>query len=134
MGKTVHLNACDNELIFKYSILNSLPNTNKIISDIVGSNYIGRVYWHRLMPNDTINAHTDSDIEFVKDNKLIHRYQIYLECVARNIIILDDEYKNSVEFEYSLVDFALTNTHYYKNKSNKPWYLLVFDAVNQPLS
>ncbi len=134
MGKTVHLNSCSNELVFEYSILNTLPNTNKIISDIVGSNYIGRAYWHRLMPENQIDFHTDSDIEFVKDNRLIHRYQIYVECTSKNIIILDGTYKNSAEFEYSVVDFALTNVHYYKNWSNKPWYLLVFDAVNQPLS
>lgn len=133
MGKTVHLNSCNNELVFEYSILNTLPNTNKIISDIVGSNHIGRAYWHRLMPENQIDFHTDSDIPFVKDNRLIHRYQIYLECTSKNIIILDGTYKNSAEFEYSVVDFALTNVHYYKNWSSKPWYLLVFDAVNQPL-
>jgi hypothetical protein len=133
-GKTVHLNSCSNKLVFESSILKTLPDTNKIISDIVGSNHIGRAYWHRLMPENSINFHTDGDIEFVKDNKLIHRYQIYLECTSENIIILDGTYKNSVEFEYSVVDFALTNIHYYKNWSSLPWYLLVFDAVNQPLS
>jgi hypothetical protein len=132
-GKTVYLNQCTNKLVFKSSILNTLPNTNKIISDIVGSNYIGRAYWHRLMPLNTIESHTDSQVDFVKDNKLTHRYQIYLECTSENIIILDDTYKNSVEFEYSIVDFALTNIHYYKNNSSKPWYILVFDELNQPL-
>ena len=132
-GKSIHLHNCDNDLVLWDSILDTVGSTKNIISDTIGSYHIGRVYWHRLMPGDSIDAHSDIEVKFVKTNKLVHRYQIYLECMPENILMLDAEYKNNKDFEYTVVDFALTKIHYYKNRSSVPWYLLVFDALNQPL-
>jgi hypothetical protein len=133
MGKTVYLNMCGNDLELYHSILDRLPHTKKIIMDTVGPYYIGRAYWHRLLPGDRIDAHTDAAVEFVKNNKLEHRYQIYLDCMPENILVLDNIFQDNKEFEYTVVDFDLTKVHYYKNRSAEPWYFLVFDALNQPL-
>lgn len=132
-GKTIYLNTCTDNLLFKSSILDSIPVTNNIINEIVEPFNLGRAYWHRLMPSNIITTHTDENVSFVKNKKLEHRYQIYLDCPLEAILILDDVVRDVKEFENTVVDFALTKTHYYNNASLTPWYFLVFDALNEPL-
>lgn len=85
------------------------------------------------MSGNKILKHTDSNVWFVKHNKLIHRYQIYLDGSDENVLYVDDEHKNSVDWNDSIIDFALEQPHYYVNNSNKPWLLLVFDILNTEL-
>jgi hypothetical protein len=133
-GKSIHLHSCDNDLMFRFSILEeSIPDTYDIISSIVDINYLGRVYWHRLMQNDIIKFHTDSDISFVANKKLEHRYQIYLECPYESVLIIDNRFRLAKDFENTVVDFNLIKPHYYNNMSSTTWYFLVFDALNEPL-
>ena len=134
-GKTIYLQQgnCSPTPILKNSILKHVSNTCKIIESIVKPYYVGRVYWHRLMPGDIISAHNDLWVDFVRNKILERRYQIYLECPDECIFLDDKKHRNVKEIENTIVDFALTKTHYYNNTSLTPWYFLVFDALNKPL-
>ena len=134
-GKTIYLKEgnCTPTPILKSDILEYVLNTHKIIETIVKPYYIGRVYWHKLMPGDIISAHDDLELDFIRHKILEHRYQIYLECPDESILIDSNVVKDVKKFENTVVDFALTKTHYYNNASLTPWYFLVFDALNKPL-
>ena len=134
-GKTIYLQQgdCFSTPILRSSILKRVSNTCKIIESIVKPYYVGRAYWHRLMPGDIINAHNDLQVDFVRKKILERRYQIYLECPDECILLDDKKHRNVKEIENTVVDFALTKSHYYNNASLTPWYFLVFDALNKPL-
>ena len=131
-GKSIHLQWCDDELNLVTDNWKYFPKTQQLLKNIVGDNNLGRVYWHRLLSGDKINAHTDANIPFVKSGKLLHRYQIYLE-VDNNIEIVFN--KQLIEVEHitnSVIDFPLKSMHYYINNSNSTLYLLVFDDIGTP--
>lgn len=109
---------------------NECPNTYAILQRIAGNESIKRCYWHKLMPGDKINRHDDTDLPFVMDGKLSHRYQIYLDSDPNFILELDNKIVPTAQWEYSIIDFALEKTHFYHNKSNKPWMFLVFDTFH----
>ena len=134
-GKTVYLHQCaDDGLNLVRHNFDLTPETKKIIDSIVTAPYhLGRVYWHRLMPGDIIVPHHDSEVLFVKNKILERRYQIYLDCNDSMLLMLDGKLVPGSEYSNCLVDFDLRQTHAYRNTSSEPWYLLVFDALNQPL-
>lgn len=134
-GKTVYLHQCkDDGVTYVGEHFDLAPNTKKIIDSIVTPPYyLGRVYWHRLMPGDIIKPHDDSKVLFVKNKILERRYQIYLDCNDSILLMLDGKLVPGSQYSNCLVDFDLRQMHAYRNTSSAPWYLLVFDALNQPL-
>jgi len=134
-GKTVYLNQCENDsLKFVKHCFDLVPETKKIIDSIIVAPYhVGRCYWHRLMPGDCILPHSDKDVLFVKNKKLERRYQIYLDNNDDIKMMLDNDFVKGSKYSNCLVDFDLRQMHAYKNTSSAPWYLLVFDALNEPL-
>jgi hypothetical protein len=105
------------------------PKTHNILQKIADGRPLGRCYWHRLMPGDKIEPHDDTALVSTLAGRLAHRYQIYLDSDPNFILSIDDELISSEQWEYSIIDFALTKRHYYQNNSNKPWFLLVFDVL-----
>ena len=133
-GKTVYLNTChDDGVTFVKHCFELTPETKKIIDSIIAPYHLGRVYWHRLMPGDIITSHTDSEVIFVKNKILAHRYQIYLDTDDSILLMLDGKLVPGSKYSNCLIDFDLRQMHAYRNTSSNPWYLLVFDALNQPL-
>jgi len=133
-GKTVYLNQCSDSLEFVKARFDLLPKTKKIIDSVIAPHYAGRCYWHRLMPGDGIMPHTDASLGFIKEDKLEHRYQIYLDSSDDIKLMLDGKLDQGSKYSNCLVDFNLLKPHAYKNTSTEPWYILVFDALNVPLS
>jgi len=131
-GKSIHLQWCDNELVVTREKWESFSKTKNILKSITGSNTIGRVYWHRLLPGEKINAHNDANLPFVLSNKLVHRYQIYLDIDTNVEIFFDNRIIDVTQISNSIIDFPLKSMHYYKNNSNSIVYLLVFDDVGTP--
>ena len=131
-GKSIHLQWCDNELVVTREKWESFPKTKNILKSITSNNTIGRVYWHRLLAGENINAHNDANLPFVLSNKLIHRYQIYLDIDTNVEIFFDNRIIDVNQISNSIIDFPLKSMHYYKNNSNSVVYLLVFDDVGTP--
>lgn len=131
-GKSIHLQWCDNELVVTREKWELFSKTKNILKSIIGDNDMGRVYWHRLLPGDKINAHNDANLPFVQSNKLIHRYQIYLDIDTNVEIFFDNRVIDVNQISNSIIDFPLKSMHYYKNNSNSTVYLLVFDDVGTP--
>ena len=130
-GKTVYLQQIDESTgNIKFSIFDKFPKTHAILQNIAGSEVLKRCYWHKLMPGDKIERHDDTDLPFVKNKMLAHRYQVYLDSDPNFILELDNKIVPTLQWEYSVVDFALEKTHFYHNKSNKPWMFLVFDTFH----
>lgn len=131
-GRSIYINYTDNHLRYYYDNFNLFPKTYDIIKQVSEGNTISRCYWHRLMPNDTIYSHTDRSLAFVIKDQLLARYQIYLDCPNDSefkMLTLDNDKKNPIDYQYSLIDFDLRLAHRYHNLSNKPWYFLVFDIL-----
>lgn len=131
-GKSIYLQWCNNELVVTSKKWDFFSKTKNILKSITGNNAIGRVYWHRLLPGEKINAHTDANIPFVRSNKLIHRYQIYLDIDTNVEIFFENRIIDVNQISNSIIDFPLKSIHYYKNNSNSPLYLLVFDDIGTP--
>ena len=131
-GKTIHLQWVKDTLSITFERWNVFPETKKIIDSFANSNNIGRVYWHRLLPGDTIKPHTDANVPFVKAGKLLHRYHIYLEVDPNIEVILDNKIVDTNWLSNSIIDFELRNLHSYNNKSQSTLFLLVFDIVGTP--
>ncbi len=131
-GKSIHLQWCDKDLVVTNSIWDLFPKTLNILKSVVGENTLGRVYWHRLLPNETIHLHSDNGLSFVKSGQLKHRYQIYLDIDKDVEIYFADRIIEGSRISNSVIDFPLKSMHYYKNKSNSTLYLLVFDDVGTP--
>jgi hypothetical protein len=109
---------------------NELPNVWNFILECLGDDAVGRAYIHRLKPNDSINKHHD-DIH-VKSMNILNRYHIYLDIPDNVELFFDDEnVENPLQFKNTLVDFALSRLHYYKNWSNQNWYFIVFDKIEK---
>lgn len=130
-GRSIHINFIDYDLTVVQKMNNSIlfPKTLDIIKSI--SNLpIGRVYWHRLLPGQKIDTHNDSGVVDRFKGKLLFRYQIYLDVPEEMELIIDGKMvKDPKVFSNSLYHFALQRNHYYKNNSNNPFYLLVFDFM-----
>jgi len=134
-GTTLYLQQFNQEatkLIF--SNFKKYPKTHAIIKNIAGDAPLGRCYWHKLMPGDKINRHDDLDQLHVINGSLANRYQIYLKGDDNFLLEMDNAVKSSKDLEFSVVDFALTNTHFYQNNSNQPWVFLVFDVLHKSKS
>ena len=131
-GKSIHLQWCNDKLQVVTDNWKHFPETQQLLKSIVGDNTLGRVYWHRLLPGDKINPHTDANIPFVQSNKLIRRYQIYLDIDTNVEIFFDNRIIDINQISNSIIDFPLKSMHYYKNNSNSIVYLLVFDDVGTP--
>ena len=131
-GKSIHIQWCDDELRVVTDNWGYFPKTQQLLKNIVGDNALGRVYWHRLLPGDKIDAHTDADISFVKSGELLHRYQIYLDVNKNVSIIFKNQIIDGTIISNSIIDFPLKSIHYYKNNSNVTLYLLVFDDIGTP--
>ena len=127
-GKTIHVKTIDNYLKLLHDQFYMFQKTHEIVVTISGNRTIGRCYWHRLRPGDTIMEHTDSVLTFVEDGQLDTRYQIYLDC-PDNLIVIDGVERNAKEFENSIVDFDLRMPHSYRNGGNTDWYFFVFDVM-----
>ena len=135
-GKSIHLNMIQNDLKYVKDLWKLFPKTYNIIKTVSQDKTIGRCYWHRLLPNDIIGHHTDNSVEFVKNDQLYARYQIYLECPEDQkfkMLIVDAKPCNPKKYEYSLLDFDLRLRHRYNNLSDNPWYFLVFDVLKSDI-
>lgn len=128
-GKSIHLQWTDTDLNIIREKWELFQKTKNILKSIIGDNDMGRVYWHRLLPGDKINAHTDANIPFVKSGKLKNRYQIYLEVDNDVEIFFDNRIIDGLKISNSIINFPLKSMHYYKNNSNSTVYLLVFDDI-----
>ena len=131
-GKSIHLQWCNDELKITTDNWKYFPNTHQLLKSIVGDNNLGRVYWHRLLPGDKINAHTDANIPFVRLGKLLHRYQIYLDIDTDIKIVFNNQFIDGNRISNSIIDFPLKSMHYYNNISMATLYLLVFDDIGTP--
>ena len=131
-GKSIHLQWCDKNLIVTRDLWDLFPKTKNLLQSIVGENTLGRVYWHRLLPGETINPHCDSSLTFVQTGQLLHRYQIYLDIDNDVEIFFADKLIDTTRINNSVIDFPLKTIHYYKNKSSSTLYLLVFDDIGTP--
>ena len=131
-GNSIHLQWCDDELNIVTDNWKYFPKTQKLLKNIVSDNNLGRVYWHRLLSGDKINAHTDANIPFVKSGDLQHRYQIYLD-IDTNVVIFFNKHLIDVDrITNTVIDFPLKSLHYYINNSKSALYLLVFDDIGTP--
>lgn len=128
-GKSIHLQWCDNELAVISECWNLFPKTKDILKTVVGNNKMGRVYWHRLLPGDSINRHTDENVPFVKSGQLKNRYQIYLDIDKSVKIFFEKRVVDVGRISNSIIKFPLKSMHYYKNNSSSIMYLLVFDDI-----
>jgi hypothetical protein len=84
------------------------------------------------LPGEQINIHDDRCLNFVANNQLHARYQIYLECpedLSDKMLLVDNVRCNPKKYQYSIVDFDLRLKHHYHNLGDKPWYFLVFDVL-----
>ena len=131
-GKSIHIQWCDDELNVITDNWKLFSRTQQLLKSIVGNNSMGRVYWHRLLPGDKINAHTDINIPFVKSGELQCRYQIYLDIDNGVQIIFNKHLIECSLISNSVIDFPLKSLHYYNNNSNSTLYLLVFDDIGTP--
>jgi hypothetical protein len=131
-GKSIHLQWCDKQLVVTRTLWDLFPKTKQLLQSILGENTLGRVYWHRLLPGETINPHTDCNLEFVKNGQLQHRYQIYLDIDNDIEIFFADRLIDGSQISNSIIDFPLKSMHHYNNKSNSTLYLLVFDDIGTP--
>jgi len=127
-GKSIHIQWCNDSLEVTYEKWELFPKTHQLLKSIVKGN-IGRVYWHRLLPGESIEPHTDEYIPFVKSKQLQHRYQIYLDVDQDITIHFNRGNVEGSSISNSIIDFPLRSVHYYKNKSNSILYLLVFDEI-----
>lgn len=109
---------------------NRFPETVKLLETIADGNVINRTYWHRLLPSDTIEKHTDNSVYYVKENKILARYQIYLDIPDDSYMLLDNQIvEDASRFSNSIVNFDLRKYHAYENKSDSAWYFLIFDVM-----
>jgi len=129
-GKSIHIQWYDDNLNLVSSNWDKFPKTKLLLDSFNAGNKLGRVYWHRLLPNEIIQPHNDSLIPFVSSGQLLFRYQIYLDIDQSIVIYIDGKKIDNLNIENSLIDFELRNIHYYKNSSNTSFYLLVFDIVS----
>lgn len=128
-GRSLHLKRVEyNFKVFEENF-SDYPNTMSLIKTVT-DRPLGRVYWHRLFPGDQINRHDDLVIFNSFKGRLKKRYQVYLDLTDQFRLIVDNKLvSNPAEFSRTIVDFNLLKTHYYKNNSNDPFYLLVFDVL-----
>jgi hypothetical protein len=128
-GRSIHLKF-DKMKGIETNYWDNFPETVKIIKSVADRKSIERTYWHRLLPNDSIEKHTDNGVYYVKNNQIFARYQIYLDVPEDSYLFLDDRHiENKEIFSNSIVNFNLRKYHAYKNNSNKAWYFLVFDVM-----
>jgi hypothetical protein len=126
-GKTIHINWYDDSgLRNVHTAWDKFPKTYDIIRTFTKEK-LGRVYWHRLLPGDTILPHSDASVAFVKSGLLKRRYQLYLDIDPNTEIFFDNRYIDVSKINFSIIDFPLKTLHFYKNKSNSTLYILVFD-------
>lgn len=130
-GVTCHLHWVldDDELTPTINNLNIFPITELFIKNLFPNDDLGRVYWHNLRPNNKIDLHNDKMFNFVKNNRITNRYQVYLDIPENFVLMFDGQITDHKNFENSLVDFSLQKNHYYKNTSNENVYFLVFDIL-----
>lgn len=128
-GKTLHVYDIDEsgtQII--QNALSLFPFTVSFISSVMNIENLGRCYWHCLQPGEKINLHNDLDVVNKFQNRLLKRYQVYLD-LSDNFELLLDGTKVQIPSEYSnsLIDFDLRQSHFYKNTNDQIFYLLVFD-------
>jgi hypothetical protein len=130
-GKSIHLNHVTNYLVLFNNILDLVPKTHDIMKSVANDKVISRCYWHRLLPNEQIDKHDDSNLEFIINDQLYARYQIYLDCPddsTNQMLLIDNKRCNPIIYQNSIVNLDLRLPHYH-NLSDKPWYFLVFDVL-----
>lgn len=106
------------------------PHTTAIINEISNGKISRRTYWHRLLPGESIEKHSDRTVHYVRNNEIFARYQIYLDIPENSYLFMDDMViEDKTVFENSIINFNLRRQHEYKNNSEFPWYFLVFDIM-----
>jgi hypothetical protein len=130
-GRSIHLRF-DKMKNMETNHWNKFPETVRIIESVAEEKSIERTYWHRLMPRDSIEKHTDNNVYYVREGKIFARYQIYLDIPDNSYLFLDNEivYDKTI-FTNSIVNFNLRKDHEYRNNSNQPWFFLVFDVMKE---
>lgn len=122
-GKTVWLHGINGEFLHRdkaENIINFIDQYAKLTED----RKIGRAYIHKLKPSQQIYKHKDIDEEYFYH---IDRYQIILDLPKR----IEIHQKGRIVSDFSLVYFNHFIQHAYSNKSDKNWYLIVFDLYKQ---
>lgn len=126
-GRSIHL---------KFDIMEGIntnhwskfPVATEIIRSIADDKPVGRTYWHRLLPGDGIEKHTDENI--YRMHGIDTRYQIYLDIPTDSLLFMDNTIQTDKnKFSNSIINFNLRKPHAYKNYSNTTWYFLVFDVM-----
>jgi hypothetical protein len=130
-GLTYHIQWLDinGKVITNY--FEYFTQTKKIL-ETVNSNNLGRVYWHKLMPAEKITKHKDSKVPTYFQNKFITRYQIYFDIPKDFIMMLDNKLVSNLQsYANTIQEFALQKNHYYENRSDTDFYILVFDFIEK---
>lgn len=116
-GKTVWLHGLNGDFLYQAKHIIDIINQHSID---LGNKNIGRVYVHRLNPNQQIFNHKDIDEDYFYQ---IDRYQIILDLPETVAI----KQKGSIVEDFSLIYFNHFIQHAYSNDSDKDWYIIVFD-------
>lgn len=125
----VHWVLDDDNLTVNLDNRKKFPKTMEVIKKLFPKKKFGRIYWHRLLPQNKIDLHTDAALKFVKNNLIESRFQIYLDIPEDFILMFEGGRVNHKIFQNSLVNFNLRAPHFYKNNSNQNVYFLVFDVI-----
>lgn len=130
-GDTLHVNwIIDKKQETPSSVDFLVPYTMKFIREQFGDPKLGRCYWHKLAPGQQIKPHRDT-LGYVSDDTVLTRYQIYLDIPDDFDLIFDEEKQQPDRWARSLVGFCYKKLHSYSNRSQKDFYILVFDILEQ---
>lgn len=129
-GMSCHVKWTDQNLIETIDNTKLFPETVNFIRTKFPDKKFGRIFWHKLNPNDVISLHHDGMRNFCKLNLIDGRYHVYLNFPEHFSLMFDAEFVNHKVFENSLVNFNPKKLHYYKNKGDRSVYFLVFDTIS----
>lgn len=125
-GKTFWLRKIDHNMNLLLDRCIDWPESNKIIKTYSQNNSWGRSYWHWLKPGDSIDRHHDKNLGF--SDKVLHRYQVYLDVPLGCEIWIDEGKFDSRTLGNCVLNFNMYYEHYYKNNSDQDLIFMVFDV------
>ena len=117
----------------QWTFRKKFPSTWKLIESMANGDEIGKVYWVCVPPGVDVSPHVDSNNPYIRDGNACNRYQIYLD-IPKEVDLVFDGLKTPIDdtslMENALYDFAANKVHAVYNKSDRPFYALVFDVLN----
>lgn len=126
-GRTCWLRRVNRHLGIELDVMDNYPVSKNIISNLAKNSQYGRAYWHKLLPGQVIDKHDDTNLGF--SEKVLHRYQIYLDIPANAEIIIDNGRKMTKDLENSILDFNMFLSHSYNNKGSTALTFMVVDIM-----